>query len=251
MRLSVVAAAIACLAGALPATAQTKAAQPQETHRFFVTIGGGAQISKNTLDRDTAPTFYAEPASVHQHFRIPAGARVEFGGGMRFSQIEIGGSFGFGRENGVLDVTAGIPHPFFFGQFRPAALSDRARRTVVDVNIDFMVRLFRWGRTTVSLGAGPTYTSLTQTIETALNIADVYPYDTVTIQSFVMSTVKGRGVGGHVLGSVSYPLRRGLLATGIVRYTAVKATTPMETGAADVRWQVGGLQGIASIRFLF
>ena len=241
MRVWIAAAVLACSGITRPASAQT----------FFLTVGAGAQISKNTLDRDTTPTFYAEAGTVHQHFRMPRGARVEFGGGLRLGRMEIGAVVGSYRANGTLDVTAGIPHPFFFAQFRPAALSDPAHRAVLDVNVDLTMRLFRWRTMTVSLGAGPTYMRLTQEIETALNISDLYPYDTVTIQSFVMSTVKGSGIGGHVLGAVTYPLRRRILASGIVRYASVKATTPMEAGAPNVHWAVGGAQVAGGLRLLF
>lgn len=242
MRTWMAALVIACLGAALPADAQS---------RFFLTVGAGAQVSKNTLDRDTAPTFYAEPGSVHQHFRMPMGARIEAGAGIRFSRIEIGGSVGMYRRNGTLDVTAGIPHPFFFGQPRPAALSDPAHRSVVDINIEVTLRLFRWRTMSVSAGAGPTYARLTQDIETALNLTDLYPYDTVAIQSFAMSTVKGSGVGGHAFVTASYPLRRRLLADGVIRYTSIKASTPMEPGASDVRWPVGGVQIVGALRILF
>ena len=251
MRITILIAALACSAVARPARAQTQTPRPRQTERFFVTVAAGGQLSKLTLDRNTTPTFYAEPGSVHQHFRMPASARFEVGGGIRFSRIDIGATVGMSRGDARLDVTAGIPHPFFFAQFRPAALSDPAHHAILDLNVDLTIRLFRWRTMSVSVGSGPTYTRLTQEIETALNISDVYPYDTVTIQSFAMTTVRGSGIGAHVLGSVTYPLRRRLLATGLVRYTSVKATTPMETGASDVRWPVGGAQVAGGLRIVF
>lgn len=231
----------------LPARAQTGLAG---TPRFFVTAAAAGQVTANHAGQNVAFTVYVEEGAIRGVLRTPRGVRWDVGGGLwLLPRLGVAATVSVYRKNGTLDVTAIVPNPFFFDQPRTATASTTVRRSSLDVHLDVFVRLLQSGRWTVLVGAGPSVTRLSQQIGTDLTLDDVYPFDTVSVESIALSTRRGTGVGGNVSAGAIWQLNRSLGLAADLRWSST--TARLTVGRDTIDAQTGGVALGGGLRIVF
>jgi hypothetical protein len=153
--------------------------------------------------------------------------------------------------DGPLNITASVPHPFFFNQPRTATAASTAQRSVRDVEFQIMYFLVDSKDWLITIGGGPSFAHVTQDVGTDLQLTETYPFDTVTIKAVTTTQTSGSRLGANVGGSVTRLFSPRLGIAGDVRWSGASITLNAKTPTGLLKVQTGGAQAGASVRIMF
>src|SRR5215510_12487798 len=114
------------LALSLCAAPRMVAAQSMQwTDKGYVSVNGGGQVGSHTLDTSSTFTLYDENASVSTSQKVGGGGLFDIGGAYRVwgHNLLAGVSYTHMSDNSTVNLTATLPHPFFFDQPRTVTSS--------------------------------------------------------------------------------------------------------------------------------
>jgi opacity protein-like surface antigen len=236
------------MAGAANASAQAR----QWDGKGYVSANGGYQATANDFQDNVTFSAYAEQGDFDVAYKAEAGPVFDISGGVRvWRNLAVGAGVTSYRRTSAADVTARIPHPFFFDQRREAegSVAD-VRREELAVHLDAMWMVPVTDRVSVAVFGGPSYFRLKQPIVTSLRYDDTYPYDTVTINGANTTATQENKVGYNAGADVMYMLTRTVGVGGVIRFTQAKFDLPSANNRT-VSVDVGGAQAGAGVRFRF
>ncbi len=249
-----------CLAGMLgistTAYAQAGARRPVPRRlgepRVTVSISGGAQSPAATVSDQIKIDRNVETETIDVKYPKSPGVLVDIGLGVRvWKRLGIGFAVAHVSGDGTADVTASVPHPFFFNQPRTVTGKQDAiarEETGMHLQVQYVVPASK--RVRVVLGAGPSRIKLTQDVITDVDIVETYPYDTAEFRNAV-TRGSAASVNGFNAGiDVTWKLSRAIGFGGLVRYTRADADLDVRTGHT-LSMKAGGVQGAAGVRFAF
>lgn len=232
--------ALACWAVASPSAV----AQPQP--RVFVSINAVERTTARTLaDSTTFDTPFSagrEPGSASSTYKIPAGVMFDGEGVVRLWRgLGVGAAVSAFSSRNDFQVTAQLPHPFFFNRARTVdgTVNSRHAETAVHVMAAYYVPLTP--RLNVILSAGPSRFSVEQKLVRSVTATEVYPFDTAEFGSADLEVVKTTAWGFNVGADVSWMFTRGFGVGGLVRF-AQSTVDLTPAGRAAVKMDVGGFQ---------
>ena len=236
---------IAALVGT-PAAAQT-----QKPPRLVLSVNGIYQGGTSDVTSTVAFTANAETATFSTTSPVPSGPG--FDAGVRFT---VHGPFALGfaatkfTASGTADVTAKIPHPFFFNQPRTISGTAPVSRDETTMRIELAVQSKPGTKLQFMLFAGPAYFSVKQDLVDSVTYTDAYPYDTATFKSAVtkQATANNWGFAGGV--DVSYYFTKSIGIGGAFALAKSTMSTKASDGSA-VELTAGGLQAGGGLRFRF
>jgi hypothetical protein len=249
MRAPYIVAALALLVigGTRPATAQSA------PDRVQISVNGGVQLSSGTFDTSTAQPVYLENAVIGTTYQIRRGIAIDGGIGIR-----IAGDFGVGvTVSSVMakkdaDVSATVPHPFFFN--RPRTVSGTAsgqRRDELATHVQAIYTLHPNGKVDVALAAGPSFFQVHQDVVTGITFSDTYPYDTATFTSASSQRVSANGTGFNAGVDVGWRLSQHAGIGGGARFSRAKVSLAMPNSTTTVSVDAGGVQLAGGLRLYF
>lgn len=249
-----------CLAGTLgisgAAHAQTGARRPAPRRlgepRVMISLGGGAQSPAGTVSDQIKFDRNLETETIDVKYPHSPGVLVDVGLGVRvWKRLGLGFAVAHVSGDGTADVTASVPHPFFFNQPRTVTGKQGAiarAETGMHLQVQYVIPASK--RLRVVLGAGPSRIKLTEDVIADVNVVETYPYDTAALQSAVTrgSTASVNGFNAGV--DVTWKLSRAVGFGGLVRYTRADADLDVRTGHT-LSLKAGGVQGAAGVRVAF
>ena len=247
-------AAAACLGLGAPDAFAQRPRPPARRQPIGVTIAvDGAYRSGPPSTTDSGDfTAYLEHATYTATSTFKGGPAADVGVGVsvwrRRLSIAVGGST-FSRR-AAADVTARIPHPFFFNQIRTVdgAQSVRHQETAIRVDAVWTTAINR--RLDLAVSAGPTMFRVRRDVITGVEYDDVYPFDTVTFTGGTVSRQSVSVVGFNAGVDVTCHLTRYLGVGGMVRIG--RGTVQLtEAGGQAIDLSVGGLEVGGGIRIGF
>jgi hypothetical protein len=205
----------------------------------------------SSFDEDREFTESVETGRVESSYSADLGVGAEIGAGFLFTRkVGVSLAFSGARRNQSGTFTASIPHPLYFDQDR-AAQGTLGGGTVTEtaVHLDLAVvggaSAIEW-----SLFAGPSVVRVNADLLRALEYAQSYPFDAVTVTGTPLAAVTGRAAGFNVGGSADWRVGRRTAIGTQVRYTrAVVTLHPDSVNEVDVT--AGGLQIGAGVRLVF
>jgi hypothetical protein len=231
-------------------TAASAYAQTSDTSRFRVSLNGGGQVSGKTVSQSFSVQKNLESAPVTADMSAKRAPTFDGGIVVRiFGPLAVGFAVSYLTHDSTADITAKIPHPFFFNQPRTITGSAPVTRTEGAGHIEAAYQLSR-GRVDVLLLGGPSIFNASQTLVTDVTYSDAFPFDTATFRSAVTATAKKTVVGFNVGGDVTWRFSRNIGIGGLIRYAQAHPTLSAANNSA-VKIDVGGLQVGAGLRFLF
>jgi hypothetical protein len=247
-------------AGADPALAQlsqpprrlTPPPRPKSEPRVTVSVSGGAQAAPaGVSDRITFERNF-ETETIDVDYPKTPGALFDVAVGVRvWKQLGFGVAVGRASGEGTADVTASVPHPFFFTQPRTVTgkQSGMTRdETGVHVQVQYAIRASP--RVRIVLSAGPSRLKVEQDVVTDVNVTEVYPYDTATFKEAVTKRSTDTAMGFNAGFDLTWKFTRNVGLGGLVRYTRADANLDVRDGRSlDIK--AGGVQAAAGIRFAF
>ena len=233
------------------ALAQSKKRPVSTADRGTIYINGAYQGTPSDVQSTVKFAANAETATFTTSFRVKAGPALDVGGRVRvWKRLSVGVAYTSFAANRDADVTASIPHPFFFNQ--PRSVSGTApferKETVVHLRV---VAASAPGRRLQLTGfAGPAFYSVTQTLVERVNYLDVYPFDSVTFASAATRRVSQSKTGFGAGADVAYYFSK----NGGVGLTATYAKADIDLKAIDdstVTVHAGGATAGVGLRIRF
>ena len=104
---------------ATPAPHQAAPSSGDRDIRGFVTVGVGGQIASSDFSEAHSEPLNGEQKTWTANYALRSGVEFEIGGGWRiWSNLFAGATYTRFHDSRKADVTAEIPHPFFFNQPR-------------------------------------------------------------------------------------------------------------------------------------
>jgi hypothetical protein len=248
--------------GAISATAQSRPApsrpapptrrptppKPPLVERAYITVGGDFLLAGSGFSDTIHPVDFGEPATVATSYHVGVAPGFAVGGGARvWRRLFLGAEVGRVSRANDADVTAQVPHPFFFNQPRTVSgtASGLDRSEVAFHVIASWVKPVsrRWQ---VAVGGGPSWISVDQDVVTDVTVNQSYPYDTATFAGVVTQPVSKTHIGFNVGGEAAYVVRRhaAIAIGGRYAFAPIDLTSTASTNA-------GGLHATAGLRLRF
>jgi opacity protein-like surface antigen len=240
-----------------PAAAPRKPAPPvvpkkNKVQKIFVSADGGYQaLSSGFISQMTYP-LYAETATFTADVPDAGGAAVAVRGGYRLRpNLFVGaGVTGFWSTRSA-DVTASLPHPFYFS--RPRSVDGTASglkrdEAMVAIEASYLFRMSK--RMDMQVFAGPAFFKVRADIPTGVNFTEAYPYDSATFSSLQSSSLSDSAAGFTVGADVSFMFTRSVGLGGHARFSRASATLSPASGQ-QTTIDLGGLQVGGGLRFRF
>lgn len=240
---------LACAVLAL--SAQPAFAQGAWTGRARVSFSGGVQVDTTRLSESITLTKNVELAPISAEMPKAAAPFIDGGVAVRLAgNIGVGLSISYLTNKDDADVTADIPHPFFFNRQR--SISGQAtdvQHNELATHLD-LVYLVVSPRIDLALSGGASFFSVEQDFVSDVVYADVYPYDTASFVRAELTREKESKTGYNVGADVTWKLTPRWGIGGLLRFS--RARIPFTIGDLDLGTiTAGGLQAGAGIRVIF
>lgn len=220
--------------------------------KFRLSVNGGLQISSNTSTEDGSLTINQEDAPVHNVIDLRRGSVGEVGLTYRLGKRAwVGASAAFVPRKLASELTATIPHPFYFGQGRAVAGAITGL-TNLEVGFHGTVGLtvpFSQ-RTELTLFGGPSMFLVTQDLISELNYDSTYPFDTATLAGAATAKATGTGLGFNAGTDLSRWMTPTLALGVLARFSRGVVTLAGNSGTS-ARVETGGITVAGGLRVRF
>ena len=234
-----------CLA--VPAAAFAQAA----ADRFRISINGGGQFADTTVSQSFAVDKNLEPAPITVDAGVKRGVLADVGLVARLAgPLGVGFALSYLTHGSTADVTAKIPHPFFFGQPRTITGTAPIDHTEIAGHVDVVYRVPIGGRFDVLLEGGPSIFNVTHTLVTDVTYVDVFPFDSATFGAALTADAKKTAVGFNAAADLTWRVGRSVGVGALLRYAHARTTISVAT-TPSVDLDAGGVQLGAGVRLLF
>jgi len=231
---------------AQPAMAQRKPSS------VFVSISGGAQQAASDVSDHFSFSKNQETETIDVKYPMKPWGLVDVGAGFRvWKGLAFGAAFSRASGSGDAEVTASVPHPFFFNQPRTVTGTESGiqhAENAVHLQIQYIVPASDSVR--VVVGAGPSWISVEHEAVTDVTVTESYPFDTAAFGGAVTKTTKASATGFNAGVDVTWMFARSVGVGGLVRYTRADVDVEPASGRT-LSMKAGGVQGAAGIRIVF
>jgi len=235
------------LAAAAGADAQTQG----PPGRLRVWMHGGFVPGASDFMATQTFTEFAEQGRIDAQYHQDPGPVFEIGLGLRLRRrLGLAAAGSFGRREGTGSFTATLPHPLYFGAFRPASgdfrgTSQREKALHLDLALSGGSSRLQW-----SAFAGPSLMAVRAELVQRVEYTQAYPFDTVTVTGTPLGATSDHALGFNVGAGLDWRLG-GHVAIGTqVRFS--HATVALEpTPEHRVEIGAGGLQVTGGLRLDF
>ncbi len=242
----------AILACTVLGSARNGAAQGAWESRGFVSINGGIQATSTDFTDNVVFTLFAEEGDFDAGYRVDGDAVFDVSGGVRVWQnLAIGVGVSRFRRDVDANVTARIPHPFFFDQHRPisgSAVGLRRQEIAVHVQALWIVPVN--DRFDLALFGGPTFFDVTQDLLTEVEFTESFPFDTATFTGAATREQSASGVGFNVGVDVAFYFSGHVGVGWLARFSKATVDLASEDGGT-VKVDAGGVQTGGGLRLRF
>jgi hypothetical protein len=245
--------ALAAVLLVMAAAGRASAQHAGRQERVVINLNAGVPITSTSFDVSTRHPVYLESSVIDTSFKYRNG--FVFDGGVRYriaGGVGIGVALAWSSQPKDVAISAAIPHPFYFQTPRTigGTLAD-ARHDTLAAHIE-MSYAFRPARhVEVTIGAGPAFFRVTQTIVDDVSYRDVYPYDAPTFVSASTQQVSGHKAGFGASADVAVHLSRNVAVGGLVRASKAELQLSAPPATTIATAEAGGVHAAAGVRFYF
>ena len=234
-----------------PTTARRPAPRKQGEPRVTLTFSGGIESPAASVADHIGIDRNVETETIDVTYPRTPGGLIDVGGRVRaWKRLGIGVAVSHVTGSGTADITASVPHPFFFNQ--PRTVTGQADLSREETGIHFQVQyaIPASKKVQVVLGAGPSHIKLTQDVVTEVTVDETYPYDTATFRAAVTKGASRSVTGFNAGVDVTWSLTRNVGFGGLFRYASADADLDVRTDHT-LTMKAGGMQVAGGIRFAF
>lgn len=219
--------------------------------RLFIGIDGRYQVTSTEFADTLRREIYAEEARFDTAYGIDPGPAFDVSGTLRvWRWLGAGVALGRFARRTPVEISAAIPHPFFFNRsrtFTGRTTDPRREELALHVQARGLFDVAR--RFQVAVFGGPSYVHVRQGVITAVSHAESYPYDEASFASATTTRSSDGSIGFHLGGDMAFFFARHLGVGAMVQYSRATVELP-ETGEKR-QVDAGGLQAGAGVRLRF
>ncbi|MCX6539063.1 MAG: hypothetical protein NT151_09040 [Acidobacteria bacterium] len=218
----------------------------------YLHVDGGVQTATPGFTSNVTFKLYGEDGTLTATYKFVNAALIAGRGGFRiWGNVGLGLGVSRFTRAGEADISARLPHPFYFSQFRDVsgtANGLKREETMVSAELSWLLRPA--GALDVMLFAGPAYFTTRQDMATLPRYTESYPFDSATLTGVESRTVNKTGVGFTAGLDLSYLFNTHMGLGSLVRFSRATATFSAAAGSeSSVR--LGGIQASAGLRIRF
>ncbi|MCU1385911.1 MAG: hypothetical protein JWL71_4608 [Acidobacteria bacterium] len=210
--------------------------------RGDASVSGTVQPS-SSFSETVRPIQFVESSIVDTNYKTRTISGFDVAGGVRvWRNLAIGVDVSFFSKTIGGDVSAQVPHPFFFNRLRAVsgAASGLTRdETAAHVQALWMIPLrTRWQ---LSLAGGRSWFVVGQDLVSGVAVAQTFPYDTATFAAPTTVHRTGSRLGYNAAADLSYRLRRhvGLGVGAMFSHAAIPIDDTLTVDAGGGRIAAG------------
>ncbi len=233
-----------------------RAAPPPFGPRFRVSVNAGLQVAGPAITQDFSYDLNADQARIVNEIATANGVFVDVGLAYTLTRtgVAAGVAFSATSRTSSSELTAELPHPFYFtDRTVQATVNDlKGSEQGVHIFLSYPVPRKPTSALEVSLFGGPSLFTVKQDLVTSVVTSESYPYDDVTLTSATLASPRpsATAFGFNVGTDVSWRLTPTLRVGGLLRFT--RGTATLDDGFGDeVSVDAGGLMAGAGIRVIF
>jgi hypothetical protein len=236
---------VALVAGVQPAFAQGW------TGRGRVSLNVGAQFDTKRLSESITLSKHAESAPVAAEAPEATLPVLDVGVVLRLAgNLGAGVSVSYLTNRSEAQVSAQIPHPFYFDQRRSIGGTVSGvlhEELAVHTDLAYLVAL---RRIDFILSGGASFFRLEQSFVSDVIFAEAYPYDTASFVTATLAADRASKVGYNAGADVTWKFSPRWGLGGLIRFS--RARVPLAIGELDAGTvEVGGLQAGGGLRVIF
>jgi Outer membrane protein beta-barrel domain len=235
---------------AIPAVAQSHGSAGA-THLTIGVSGGVQQAAEDLSDHFSFPKN-AETETVDVRYPMKPLGFIDLAAGYRlWKNLGVGVAVSVTSGKVDAEVTASVPHPFFFNQPRTVTGTEHNishSETGVHVQLQYLIPAT--GKLHFILEGGPSWINVDHEVVTDVTVTESYPYDTAAFGGAVTKSTTGSAAGFNAGVDVTWMFAESIGVGGLVRYTRADIDLKAVEGRS-LSVKAGGLQAGAGIRVLF
>ncbi|MGH9412044.1 MAG: hypothetical protein ACRD1V_21620 [Vicinamibacterales bacterium] len=236
-------------ASARPATVRKK----RRAGLFWISVNGGLQAAPGrTSDVFTKP-LYVETETISVNYPSRDAVVIAASAGyVVWKHLAVAGGVTRASINGTASVSADLPHPFFFNQFRHIEGTAPSVRTELDANLmaAWVERIGPRFRLVVS--GGPSAVNVNQTVVTSVDYMQTYPFDTATFTDAQSVTAAKTALGVNAGADLAWMFATHVGVGGLAQYVHARVKVNRGSDASSsIQLRAGGAQAGVGIRFVF
>jgi hypothetical protein len=241
-------AALAMVAGS--ASAQSRGFQ--KPTRFAIGISGGVQQAASDVTDRFSFLKNVETETVDVRYPMKPWALVDAGVSYRvWKNLAFAIAVSRLTGSGSAEVSASLPHPFFFGQPRTVSGTENGVvHTETDAHVQVQFVVPSTSRLHVVLGAGPSYLRAEHEVVTDVTVVESYPFDTASFGGAVTRLTRASASGFNAGVDVAWMFTRSAGVGGLLRYTRADVNLSAVEGRT-LAMKAGGVQAGVGVRLVF
>ena len=220
--------------------------------RFTIGVSGGVQQASEDLSDHFSFPKNVETETVDVKYPMKPSALIDLGIGVRiWKSLGVGVAVSASSGKGDANVTASVPHPFFFNQPRIVTGTETGiahSETGVHLQLQYLVPAT--GRVHFVLEGGPTWMYVDHEVVTDVTVTESYPYDTAAFGGAVTKSTNASALGFNAGVDVSWMFVESVGVGGMIRYTRADVDLKAIEGRT-LSMKAGGVQGGVGIRVIF
>ena len=177
--------------------AATASAQA-DRDRVRISVDAGVQLSSIAFDTTATPIVYLENASITTSYKVRRALLADGGVSIRLAgNVGVGVAVSSSMAKNDADVSAALPHPFFFKTPRTVTgTAPGLRRDELAAHLQGIYTVHPSEKVDVAVSAGPSFFRVQQDVVTDIAFSDTYPYDTPAFTSATTQRVSVRTRSG-------------------------------------------------------
>jgi hypothetical protein len=213
--------------------------QPAAPERAYVTAAADFLVAGSSFTDTIHPIEFGEPSTITTTYHSGFAPGFAIGGGVRvWRQLAVGIEVGRTSRAHDADISAQVPHPFFFNQPRSVSGTATLDRTELGVHVlvSWIAPISRSWQLAIS--GGPSWINVDQDLVSDITVTQTYPYDTATFASAVTQKVSkghaGFNAGVNALWTLSLHAALDLGARYAHASVPLTSTATTDAGGAHV-----------------
>ena len=186
----------------------------------YVSFNGLYQSTPISFETKAKLDVYQEQGEVRTSHNIKPGPLYDVTAGGRIKgNLGVGYAMSYRRQSERGQVSATVPHPFYFGQARLVSGEASLNREDLSFHLAGIWMVPVSENLQVSLFGGPTYFRVTQDMVRNVELNEAYPFDQAVYTGVAASSEHAGRVGFNAGADVSMFFTRMLGVGGLVRYS--------------------------------
>lgn len=216
--------------------------------KTFVNVNAGYQVTSEDVETEAQFEVALEPASLTGQQSLDSAPIFDVSAGYRLGRTWAV-AVGLSRysSDGPLRVSALVPHPLFFDQFRTVnVVADGAKHSEIAMNLMYVYLMPMTRKIDLAFSAGPSIIAVKQDVVTAISIEpETFPsFSQPTVTDITVVQQRKTTVGINVGADAAYMLNPRYGVGFTVQYLWGSADLDGTTDSV----KVGGLQVLAGLR---